>query len=83
MKNVFCSGKNLKIFLQKLYFLGADLKERKQMPEQEVEKFVDNLRTFMNDLAALSFPVIAAIDGFAVGGGLEMALACDMRFACY
>ncbi|KAI6183008.1 hypothetical protein M3Y97_00441500 [Aphelenchoides bicaudatus] len=60
---------------------GADLKERKSMPIEEVPKFVDGIRQLTNDLSSLQVPVIAAIDGFALGGGLELALACDIRVA--
>lgn len=60
---------------------GADLKERREMPLDEVPKFVYGLRQLTNDLAGLPFPVIAAIEGFALGGGLELALACDIRVA--
>lgn len=52
------------------------------MPQEEVPRFVDGVRSMVTDLSRLSVPVIAALDGFALGGGLEMALACDLRIAC-
>ena len=57
---------------------GADLKERAQMTNEEVSAFVQKLRHSVSELAALPMPTIAAIDGAALGGGLEMSLACDM-----
>lgn len=67
VKGVFCAG--------------ADLKEREQMSEAEVGVFVQRLRGLMNKIAAFPAPTIAAMDGFALGGGLELALACDLRVA--
>uniref|UniRef100_A0A673MTG0 Enoyl CoA hydratase domain containing 2 n=1 Tax=Sinocyclocheilus rhinocerous TaxID=307959 RepID=A0A673MTG0_9TELE len=62
-----------------VFCAGADLKERAQMSNPEAELFVHGLRSLMNDIAALPMPTIAAVDGFALGGGLELALACDLR----
>ncbi|XP_011368773.1 enoyl-CoA hydratase domain-containing protein 2, mitochondrial isoform X3 [Pteropus medius] len=67
VKGVFCAG--------------ADLKEREQMNEVEVGVFVQRLRGLMDEIAAFPVPTIAAVDGFALGGGLELALACDLRVA--
>lgn len=58
---------------------GADLEERRGMSENEVFHFLDNIRDTLNLLENLPCPTIAAINGFAYGGGLEVALACDIR----
>ncbi|XP_016360426.1 methylglutaconyl-CoA hydratase, mitochondrial [Sinocyclocheilus anshuiensis] len=64
-----------------IFCAGADLKERAKMQQSEVGPFVTKARTLITDLGTLPMPMIAAIDGAALGGGLEMALACDIRVA--
>lgn len=64
-----------------IFCAGADLKERKTMTTQEVGEFLTKLRQLLISIEQLPMPVIAALDGTALGGGLEMALACDMRTA--
>lgn len=60
---------------------GADLKERKTMPQERVPHFVRNIRAVMDDFEALPQPTIAVVGGFCFGGGMELALACDLRVA--
>ncbi|MEE6495572.1 hypothetical protein FKM82_002085 [Ascaphus truei] len=67
--------------VQGVFCAGADLKERSRMNNTEVSHFVQRLRSLMSEIAALPMPTIAAVDGYALGGGLELALACDLRVA--
>ncbi|XP_006126451.2 enoyl-CoA hydratase domain-containing protein 2, mitochondrial isoform X1 [Pelodiscus sinensis] len=71
----------LKSEVKGVFCAGADLKERAQMNDVEVGHFVHRLRSLMDEIAALPMPTIAAIEGYALGGGLELALACDLRIA--
>jgi enoyl-CoA hydratase/carnithine racemase len=66
---------------EKAFCAGADLKERKTMPLERVPHFVRHIRGLMDDVESLPQPTIAVINGFAFGGGTEMALACDLRVA--
>eukprot|EP00904_Undaria_pinnatifida_P006740 jgi/Undpi1/3196/HiC_scaffold_15.g06570.m1 len=62
-----------------VFCAGADLKERTSMSQTETELFVERLRALMTKIAAVPVPTIAAVEGAAYGGGLELMLACDLR----
>jgi methylglutaconyl-CoA hydratase len=64
-----------------VFCAGADLKERAVMSQAETAQFVRELREAMNQLDTLPMPTVAVVDGFALGGGAELALACDVRVA--
>lgn len=65
----------------KAFSAGADLKERRTLNEQEVRKNVFKIRDVFTKIEELPQPTIAAINGYAFGGGLELALVCDFRYA--
>jgi methylglutaconyl-CoA hydratase len=65
----------------KAFSAGADLKERRAMTLEQTWGFLDELNRLINAVATFPRPVLAAINGVAFGGGLELALACDLRLA--
>ncbi|KAJ9532783.1 hypothetical protein QJQ45_010910 [Haematococcus lacustris] len=64
-----------------VFSAGADLKERASMTQAETKEFVNRLRRVFDEVHALPMPVVAVIEGFALGGGAELALAADIRVA--
>ncbi|PIA30891.1 hypothetical protein AQUCO_05300017v1 [Aquilegia coerulea] len=63
----------------RVFCAGADLKERRAMSPSEVRHYVNSLRSTFSYIQTLQIPTIAVIEGAALGGGMEMALACDLR----
>jgi len=65
----------------KSFSAGADLIERKTLNETEVRRNVKAIRDVFNSIANLPQPTIAAVNGYAFGGGFELMIACDFSIA--
>jgi enoyl-CoA hydratase len=80
------SSKDLKVLIitgeGKAFVAGADIAEMQKMNVSEGYSLSKAGQDTFNNLANLEIPVIAAVNGYALGGGCELAMACDIRIAC-
>lgn len=66
---------------ERAFCTGADLKERTAYTPMQVKEYVFTIRNLFTAVEQLNKPVITAINGIALGGGTELALASDIRIA--
>jgi len=80
------SKENLRVFIitgagDKAFVAGADIAQMSEMSSSDFREYVDYAHTIYDLIENNPCPSIAAVNGYALGGGCELALACDIRIA--
>ena len=65
----------------KAFVAGADIAQMKDLQEDEAKAYAELGHRVMRKIETLPVPVIAAVNGYALGGGNELAMSCDIRYA--
>ena len=85
LRNCLTSQQDIRVLIltgaEKSFIAGADIKEMQAMNPQQIIEFCQRGQDVANLFETSPFVTIAAVNGYALGGGLEMALACDFIYA--
>ena len=84
--DIVSTDDNIKVLIitgagKKSFCAGADIRYVANIDPIEAERYATFIHNLLNKIENLEKPVIAAINGYALGGGCELALACDIRIA--
>src|SRR5215216_6405424 len=84
--DIVSTDDNIKVVIitgagKKSFCAGADIRYVANIDPIEAERYATFIHNLLNKIENLEKPVIAAINGYALGGGCQLALACDIRIA--